>query len=300
MTGEVNSTLASLSLLGAALGYARQGVRVLPCREINTAPPGEDNSKAPYTRNGFHDASTNPKQIADWWIQHPDALIGGVVPDDLLVIDLDPRKIVLSEQTRAAAEEFCFQFGGNVNQRLDDLRTCRLQMSLENLTGEPLTDTLQCVSGRGDGGTHYYYKRPPGKFTSTRLPAGVDLKVGGKGYCILPPSPHPVTGKPYRWITHPIAAMHSTLWQLLIHVPREFHGTTEPNEAQLAGILRKVSEEANTRNNLVFWGACRLVEYNYPREAFTALYQAGISTGLPGWEVRKAIRSAINALGGES
>jgi hypothetical protein len=198
-------------LVDAALDYAQQGVKVLPCREVNTAPPGEDNSKAPYNRHGLTEASTDPKRIWDWWIQWPEALIGGVVPDGLCVIDLDPRKVVLTEEKLAAAAEFCSEHGGNPDAYRDHLRAHRLEARLEKLMGAPLPDTRRCYSGRGDGGAHYLFKRPPGQLTTSRLNRhiqGVDLKDAATGYTILPPSPHPETGKPYRWDhRHPVAAL---------------------------------------------------------------------------------------------
>ena len=52
----------------------------------------------------------------------------------------------------------------------------------------------------GGGGWHLYY-RHPGVPTLPALPGvpGVDIKGEG-GYVIAPPSIHPDTGKPYRWV----------------------------------------------------------------------------------------------------
>ena len=58
------------------------GLPVFPCKP----------DKRPWTEHGFKDASRNIEQIAGWWDQWPDALIG--VPtgaeSKLLVIDIDP------------------------------------------------------------------------------------------------------------------------------------------------------------------------------------------------------------------
>lgn len=50
----------------------------------------------------------------------------------------------------------------------------------------------------GSGGHHIWFKGEP-----TGLPKvqGVDVKRGGTGYLVAPPSIHPVTGKPYQWLT---------------------------------------------------------------------------------------------------
>jgi hypothetical protein len=56
--------------------------------------------------------------------------------------------------------------------------------------------TLTHRSGRGDGGRHRFYRRPPGKLTTKLLGAGFDIK-DRSGYVVAPPSLHPDTGRPY-------------------------------------------------------------------------------------------------------
>ena len=52
----------------------------------------------------------------------------------------------------------------------------------------------------GGGGWHLYYRHPGGP-TLPALPgaAGIDIKGDG-GYVAAPPSVHPGTGQPYRWV----------------------------------------------------------------------------------------------------
>ena len=69
--------------LQAALQLAEEyGYKVFPCNA----------DKAPLTPHGFKDASSNRDQIAEWWEQNPEALVG--VPtgqvNKLYVIDVDP------------------------------------------------------------------------------------------------------------------------------------------------------------------------------------------------------------------
>lgn len=68
-------------VIGAALGYARCGWPVFPCR------PG---AKEPATRHGFRDASTDAGQIRHWWHRQPGANVaiatGWPGPD---VLDVD-------------------------------------------------------------------------------------------------------------------------------------------------------------------------------------------------------------------
>jgi hypothetical protein len=61
---------------------------------------------------------------------------------------------------------------------------------------------MRAVSGGGS--THRYYGRPPRKEIRNRqgwkrIP-GLDIRGQG-GYIVLPPSIHPETGAPYRWLT---------------------------------------------------------------------------------------------------
>jgi Bifunctional DNA primase/polymerase, N-terminal len=79
-------------------------------------------------------------------------------------------------------------------------------------------ETLTTVSGRGDGGMHLFFGRPPGKLSSQRLGPGLDLKTHN-GYVVLPPSVHPVSRKTYTRIDHPVAAPPDWLVELLLPEP---------------------------------------------------------------------------------
>ena len=78
------TTATERSPLETALAYAATGWPVFPCR------PG---SKEPATRNGFHDATTDPGQIRRWWHREPDRNVaiatGAPGPD---VVDVDIRE----------------------------------------------------------------------------------------------------------------------------------------------------------------------------------------------------------------
>jgi hypothetical protein len=183
-TPEPAESPGPLSMLEWALAYAKAGTAVFPCKWW----PGRG-SKAPLVPPpGFHLATIDPHQIADWWIQWPDALIGSPVLPTRCAIDIDPRN------------------GGSVE-------------TLENLAGA-LVPTLTVWSGRKDGGRHLFYRRPKGELTQTRIKKlGCDLKDGGKGYTILPPSLHPDTGQPYRWEIRPLANMSRELFELIHYEP---------------------------------------------------------------------------------
>src|ERR1017187_7083994 len=71
------------TVLQRALFLAEEhGLSVFPCRP----------NKKPYTDHGFKDASSNIEQIARWWTQWPDALVGVATGrvSDLFVVDVDP------------------------------------------------------------------------------------------------------------------------------------------------------------------------------------------------------------------
>ena len=68
------------SILKAALNLADEGIPVFPCK------PG---GKAPRTRNGHLDATTDESRITSWFNRWPHANIGAPVPDGEIVIDID-------------------------------------------------------------------------------------------------------------------------------------------------------------------------------------------------------------------
>jgi Bifunctional DNA primase/polymerase, N-terminal len=256
-----------LDMMRAALSYAKDGWPIHPC----DWRPGI-RAKAPLTKHGHLRASTDPQQIADWWIRWPHALIGWAIPEHRAVIDMDPRS------------------GGSWD-RISE--ACKVQALWAKIVW----------SGRGDGGMHFHYKKPQGiKFSGTRLrKLGADLKLGGRGYVILPPSLHPDTGPPYLWdpTSGPWEAeMPQGLIDIITCEPGDYrYSFGLQSQRALEGILKRVAAEANTRNNVLHWGAMRLVEGGYNRHAFNALFNAAVSTGLPRGEAEKTIRSAMKTLG---
>jgi putative DNA primase/helicase len=154
------------AMLRAALRYARQGWQVFPL-----------NGKVPFPdTHGWHDATTNARQIKRWWKQWPDANIGGACSSEHgpLAIDLDEPK-----KNEYPAREL-----------------------LKKLKITP-TRIVQSRPGR----QHWYFE--PNGTPVTRRPRvtykgkkyALDV-LGDGGYVVLPPSIHPETGKPYRWLNH--------------------------------------------------------------------------------------------------
>ncbi|HEY6645896.1 MAG TPA: bifunctional DNA primase/polymerase, partial [Mycobacterium sp.] len=69
-----------MTLLEYALAYAARGYEVLPL-----------NGKVPLTRCGFKDATADADTVREWWTKWPDANVGCRPPEDIIIIDVDPR-----------------------------------------------------------------------------------------------------------------------------------------------------------------------------------------------------------------
>ena len=155
----------------AALEYAELGLAVFPV--IPPTGNGEKSSgKKPYISNWQKEATTDKKQVLEWWTKWPTANIGiatGKKSQGLVVIDLDIDNSkgingyeVLGEWQRTHGE---------------------------------LPETWQSITGRG--GYHlFYYDTAPYK-NRVGVYEGVDIRGEG-GYIIAPPSIH-ANGHRYEW-----------------------------------------------------------------------------------------------------
>lgn len=223
--------------------------------------------KHPLTKHGFHDATLNHDRIYDWWHRWPRANIGYAIHIGLMVIDVDPRA------------------GGSA--------------SLAELTNRhgPLPDTYTVISGREDGGCHFYLLKPDGKLTSSRLPKGIDLREGGKHYVVLPPSIHPDTGRPYRlahgdderdieapprWLIDLVRA------PILPPAPPQIRSGSTGD-----GLIRFVAEaQEGERNAKLYWACCESLRDGTWQATRHPLRQAALSIGLTEHEVDATMRSA--------
>jgi hypothetical protein len=161
-----------------ALQYASYGFAVFPVSPVD---------KAPLNTHGMLEGTTDLDVVRAWWTKYPDALIGARIPADMVVLDIDPR-----------------HGGDAVWQKLTD-------------DNGGIVTGRKHHSGRGDGGAHIWFNKPPGKLSVKRLnewarshglghatgkngwSAGIDLLHHDHRYTILPPSPHPATNLPYEW-----------------------------------------------------------------------------------------------------
>jgi hypothetical protein len=164
------------------LGRTKRPVANCPACRPAAAANGHDTAHDPdrcgcLTCHGFYAATTDPDRIRVMLTAVPRGLLAvrTGAASELVVADIDPRH------------------GG----RLDPVL---------------MPPTLGVATGHD--GWHLYYRHPGPHVTSRPLPGrpGVDIKADG-GYVVLPPSIHPDTGRPYRWLStvRPIAEMPPAL-----------------------------------------------------------------------------------------
>jgi hypothetical protein len=248
--------MAAVDMLSAAMEYAGRGWYVFPCRWQG------EHAKAPLTQNGFKNATRDPDQIRRWWTRWPHAMIGAPVDRRLVVLDVDPRH------------------GGDVRALLGGL-------------GIEHAGTLVCESGRGDGGTHLYYLRPGGDLAGTGLPEGIDLRVGGRHYVIVPPSIHPATGQPYRWRDPSVKPAP---------LPGQIRDAIRRKVAPIRPMVRRgdgkglvdfvAAQQPNNRNEGLFWAAMKAGEEGVLAELSDDLVAAAVSAGLSRLEAERTVDSA--------
>ena len=161
-----------------ALKYAAAGLEVFPVDPDTKAPigatEGPDGETIWMATKGHRAATSDPATITAWWTLRPDALIGGRIPKDVVVFDIDPRH--------------------DGHDTWDDI-----------VAGHDLPVTRRHASGRNDGGFHIWFRNPNGHELKDR--DGIDVLHHGHRYSILPPSLHPETGQPYTWVHDPTTPM---------------------------------------------------------------------------------------------
>lgn len=222
--------------------------------------------KLPRTKHGKNDATTDPDQIRAWWTRWPNANIGIALPDAVIALDIDPRH------------------DGH--------------LGYAQLIGEhgALPDTLAAASGRRDGGMHLYFRHPGGTLTQRELPQGIDLREGGKHYLVAPPSIHPETLQPYRWLRMaPVADCPAWLGDLLRvkpkpampRVPRDPF-TGGGNGEGLVNFVRGL--QAGERNNGLYWAFHKALNDDILGDIEDDLLDAAQSIGLSVDEAKAVLR----------
>lgn len=150
-----------LSQLEIALNYAKHGIAIFPCSA----------NKAPATKNGFLDATTDVEQVTSWWTKTPDALIGHVC-NERLVLDVD-----------------VYKYG----QAAEIMMAHPLSV-IEKMAENALQ--VETISG----GRHYYFKNTNNTPRQIKKIAEVDI-LGVGGYSILPDGKSYTTDDAAPWET---------------------------------------------------------------------------------------------------
>lgn len=168
-----NDWARQLELVRSALRWAQAGFPVFPVHSIDhngNCTCGnlacESAGKHPWLKRGLLEASKDPVRIIEWWSYYSAANVSAAMGDDsgVFVLDVD-------------GEE------GAANLA-----------ALEEKHGK-LPDTFRVKTG--SGGSHYYFKIPPGmRITNSPgdLPDKIDVRGTG-GYVLVPPSNHHSGGK---------------------------------------------------------------------------------------------------------
>lgn len=137
--------------------YAQAGLRVLPTRKDSPKQPAEGIS------GGFKDATTSESIIRDWWSFYDEPAVGIVIPEGILILDVD------------GAE------------------------GMESLKQHDLVVPATMTARTGRGGYHFWYRLPPDIVTTTKRKINhvpkVDLLVNG--FVAAPPSMG--VSSRYRW-----------------------------------------------------------------------------------------------------
>lgn len=255
-----------VGLPDAAALFGSAGVPVFPC------VPG---AKRPLTEHGFHDATTNPAQIAAWWRRWPKANVGiptGTV-SGIDVVDVD----VHGEESGFPA--------------LRAARRAGLIPAWAGLVRSP------------SGGLHLYFPADPDRPQSSwQAPrAHVDFRGTG-GYIVAPPSQVAQpdgAGGVYELRVAGVAVARPVDASAL----RSFLDPRPPAQARRDGSVQELDADRlgrwiaglgeGERNRGLFWAACRLAEAGtHPADTLAALGPAAEHIGLSGREVSATIRSA--------
>lgn len=262
-----------VSLLGAALSYARRGWPVLALRPGQKVPAGK------LVPHGLKDASTDPDVIAGWWASEPHANVGIRTGVGFDVLDVD------------------------VKHGAPGIRTL-VDLLDENgcLPGGP------CVA-TPSGGLHYFFL-PTGLGNATSFLPGLDWRGNG-GYVVAVPST--VDGKPYQWGLEPAeeALRKAPPWLLALlrrtvrtpSAPRGEVLVVRPSayawralEAEVGRLFMAPKGRRNDALNSAAFSLGQLVGAGSldVGEVVAALLSAALHTGLTEHEAERTIISGLS------
>ena len=241
--------------LRQALAYARFGWPVFPCL------PGE---KIPATRHGFRDATTDQRQIIDWF--------GRGVACNLAIATGAPGPDVLDvDQHGPAGNGFA---------------------ALAKLERAGLLDGAAAYVRTPSGGMHAYFTgsdQHNGRLARHHL----DFRSAG-GYIVAPPSE--VNGKPYQLIKS-LDGRDRLDWDAVTRLLEPRRRPQRPNtRTAISGDLSHLaqwvaSQTEGNRNAGLFWAANRALEGD-PAADLSALAAAARQAGLDEPEITRTLDSA--------
>jgi Bifunctional DNA primase/polymerase, N-terminal len=242
------------------------GWPVFPCREDTKAPTRPKSQGG----NGFRDATTDPREIAELWHRWPGGLIGVATGEasgiDVLDIDFIKHPIAL-------------EWWDAASKRTPPTRIYRTR----------------------SGGVHAYFRHAAGiSNTQSKLAHGVDSRGDG-GYAIA------WFAAGFECLDHTAPALwpdwlrDCLLWQPPKVEPRPYVISPDHADKAISGIIRYVAAaREGERNRSLFWAACRLAErvragQISQHEATALLAAAAKDAGLTDIEARRTIASAARA-----
>ena len=188
--------------LDAALYYASIGWRIFPLA------PGQ---KVPITSHGCKDATTDEKQIREWWSKWPNANIGLAcgASSGIYVLDIDMKEGI---------------------NGFDSLKEF-----------PPLPPTVRQDTPRG--GAHYLYRSIVSPANRNSFRPGIDIRCEGY-YIVLAPSTHP-NGGVYVW------AMGNAPWDIPVsEFPEFMRPATKSPWGSLTPEVRNAPETITIRRDL--------------------------------------------------
>jgi hypothetical protein len=219
--------------------------------------------KAPLTPRGFKDATANSDTIIEWWTNWPDALIGVATGAKFVVVDCDLQHV---------EAQWWYARANIPVTRMHSTRS-----GGRHVLFQPHPE-VRCTAGK----IHPHI--------DTRGHGGFIIWWPGCGLEVLHPDDlAPVPAFILRALSRPTPA----------RAPPSSMSTPEMATRQLEGIVRAVAEaREGERNNLTFWGGCRLAEMASlgllsRTTAFDIAVEAATRNGLPYREARRTVESAF-------
>lgn len=260
------------ALYRAARKLASEGQPVFPVRFRG------ERAKRPFTKNGVHDASTDPDQIKAWWTQHRGAAIGLPTGHLYVVLDVDMK--------------------GEVDGR----------QFLPYLNRIGLLDGCQRVVKTPSGGWHLYFLADPSLTNKTNPTIGIDVRAKG-GYVLAPPSFLETDEYDAGYVDHGSttgASEDPILWDEIVNAVAPSDTDTKKPITLLAMERRHsvahlrawlLDRKSGERNNSLHWAVWRCIDGGIdPHE----LVEVAHEIGLDDHEINLTINSALKRAGVKS